>query len=87
MLRIACEGRTTLLGQSGKLSIKPFLKAVKIGCVKKTDERKSRREMNKGTGFRPKNELSLLCNGKGGGELTGSKFLKRDGAPLCRLCF
>lgn len=46
---------------------------MKIGWVKKTDDAKSRREMNKGTGFGPKNKLSLLCNGKGEGEWTGSK--------------
>lgn len=39
-------------------SIKHFLKAMKIGWVKKTDETRSRREMNKSSGFRPKNELS-----------------------------
>lgn len=46
---------------------------MKIGWVKKTDDAKSRRGMNKGTGFGPKNKPSLLSNGRGEGELAGSK--------------
>lgn len=46
--------------------------------------------MNKGTGFGPKNKLSLLCNGKGEGELTGSKkqaaSFQRGTVPLSKSC-
>lgn len=52
---------------------------MKTGWVKKTCDAKSRRGMNKGTGFGPKNKPSLLCNGKGEGELAGSKKRCKEG--------
>lgn len=80
LLRIACEGRTTLLGQSeGSTVLNTVFKSMKIGWVKKTYDAKSRRGMNKGTGFGPKNKPSLLCNGKGEGELAGSKKRCKEG--------
>lgn len=55
---------------------------MKIGWVKKTDDAKSRRGMNKGAGFGPKNKPSLLSNGRGEGELAGSKKHNR-GTESC----